>query len=137
MRKILVLTGASLLVILIAIMAISLFLSHSKTAGARKVSDTFIGYVSAGDGDKSFAMLSGSTRSSLTTSGWGLQTAKLSLFFAGNHPHLTTSSIKGTQYTYTYSISAADGTYTWQTTLVPAGKTWQVLTFTSTLNNKG
>lgn len=122
---------AAIVLVLIGISAVQLQLHANKE---KKVANTFVQAITAGDSNTSYELFSSVAQKTQTSDDWSAQVDKLSSFFNGKTPHQDTIVSSGKDSVEVdYSISGSDGDYIWSVTLVNSKSGWLVQSFTSRL----
>lgn len=134
MRKILLWTGVGIVALVIVFVGIAALQEQSHQNQRKKLANTFVQDVLAGNADDSYNLFSTSAQNTQTTDDWNAQVSKLSSFFKGKSPHLDKINTTQNSTEVDYSITGKDGNYIFTVTLVTSKAGLQVQSFTSLLS---
>lgn len=134
MRKRLLWAAVGLTAIVLVLIGVSAVQLQLHTNKEKKVANTFVQAIAAGDSDSSYRLFNAVAQKTQTSDDWSTQVDKLSSFFKGKTPHQDTVTNTGKDSVEVdYSISGDDGDYIWTVTLVNSKNGWLVQSFTSRL----
>ncbi len=137
-RKRLIVIVAAIVILGLMLAGIFLFGPKSKgSGGAKRVSDTFIKEIVAGQADESYQLFSSSSKAYTTSDSWKATVSRLKTSFTGDAADIETVQPKTTEkievHTFKYRITGTDnGNYILSVYITNADGPWHVLQFNST-----
>lgn len=135
MRKKLVLLVALVFVVILGYVVVSALEAHAKVSAARKVSDTFVTDVLAGNNTASYALLVDKTKKSTPESTWQGTVQNMRTSFAGDQPSYQATENQPTYTAFTYTITSGGAKYQFRVVTRLQNKTWLVESFVSNLQS--
>jgi hypothetical protein len=121
--------------LIVALICFSAYESNRKQSEIRKTGDTFLNYTLQDNASASYALLTTTTKKSLSPISWTGIVDKLYASFLGKKPVYASSITTGNDTTLTYNISGIDGKYVFSVTVLKSDSTWQVQSFASKLQH--
>lgn len=109
--------------------------AHAKTSAARKVSDTFVSEVLAGNNTGSYALFLDKTKTNTSTFSWQNTVQNMHSSFSGSQPTYQAAENGATFKAFTYTITSGGAKYQFRVVERTQNKTWLVESFTSELQS--